>query len=50
MRAANRRLEVNRRITGFDLQLREWDFAANPSDPNHGRIVQTYSYRVPSGE
>lgn len=50
MRAANRRLEVNRRITGFDLQLREWDFAANPSDPDHGRIVQTYSYRVPSGE
>ena len=50
MRAANRQLEASNRITGFDLQLREWDFAANPSDPNHGRIVQTYSYRVPAGE
>lgn len=47
MQAANRRPD-GKRIAQFELQLWEWDFAANPTDPGKGRMVK--SFRYPSSE
>ena len=45
MQAGNRFLTDGKRISDFEVQLWEWDFAANPGDPSHGRVVDTYQYQ-----
>jgi predicted DCC family thiol-disulfide oxidoreductase YuxK len=47
MQAANR-LPGNKKVVRFDLQLWEWDFAADPANPSMGRMVN--SFRYPSSE
>jgi predicted DCC family thiol-disulfide oxidoreductase YuxK len=43
MRAANR-LPDSKRVVQFELQLWEWDFAADPANPNMGRMVKSFRY------
>jgi predicted DCC family thiol-disulfide oxidoreductase YuxK len=45
MRAANRHAPPGSRIVGFELQMWEWHFRAEPHSPTQGRIVNTYLYR-----
>ena len=45
MQAGNRFLTDVKRTSDFEVQLWEWDFAANPGDPSHGRVVDTYQYQ-----
>ena len=42
MQAGNRFLPAGKRISSFEVQLWEWDFAANPGNPSHGHVVDTY--------
>jgi hypothetical protein len=47
MQAANR-LPEGRKVVQFELQLWEWDFAADPANPSKGRMLK--SFRYPSSE
>lgn len=44
MRAANRHAPVGQRVVGFELQLWEWRFRADPDSPTQGRLVQNYVF------
>jgi hypothetical protein len=44
MHVANRQASPGDRVVGFELQLWEWDFAADASNPAHGDLVAVYRY------
>lgn len=43
MRAANR--GEGPRVVGFDVEMWEWNFAADPRSPTRGRLLGTHAYR-----
>jgi len=43
MQAANRRTG-SKRVVQFELQLWEWDFAADPANPKMGRMLKSFRY------
>jgi hypothetical protein len=49
MQAANR-LPEGRKVVQFELQLWEWDFAADPANPSKGRMLKSFRYPSPEAE
>jgi hypothetical protein len=37
----NEKASPNRKMTHFEIQERVWDFRANPSDPEHGKVINS---------
>jgi hypothetical protein len=48
--AYNTRARPGTRITRFEIQKRRWDFAADPRDPEYGRVVDRYVLDVRDAE
>jgi predicted DCC family thiol-disulfide oxidoreductase YuxK len=38
------------KITKYEIQVWEWDFRSNPSDPNHGNVIRRVIFEINSGE
>ncbi|HEX2187518.1 MAG TPA: hypothetical protein VHG51_01410 [Longimicrobiaceae bacterium] len=49
-RRANAGAPPGRRVVGFELELRRWDFRRHPRDPDHGELVRVVRHDVaPAG-
>jgi predicted DCC family thiol-disulfide oxidoreductase YuxK len=46
IRMANRGVPPGDRVVGIELQSWEWDFAADPDNPNHGHLEDRYEYHA----
>src|SRR5262249_34230499 len=47
--AYNKKVQIGQGVKQYDLQVWKWDFLSYPSDPNHGRLTDRFTFEVDTG-
>jgi predicted DCC family thiol-disulfide oxidoreductase YuxK len=47
--AHNKKARPGEKITKYEIQIWEWNFRSNPSDPNHGNVIRRLIFEINAG-
>jgi len=47
--AHNKKARPGEKVTKYEIQVWKWDFRSNPSDPNHGNVINRSFFEITAG-